>query len=47
VEFDDAAASSLGSRYQALHRRILRICLETSNKRWVIPFTQITVHHAD
>lgn len=60
VEFDDAAASSLnfriladfdgslGSRYQALHRRIRRICLETSNTHgWVIPFTQITVHQAD
>jgi hypothetical protein len=60
VEFNEAAASSLnfkiladfdgsmGSRYQALHRRIQQICLETCNAHgWVIPFTQITVHQAE
>lgn len=60
VEFDDAAASSLnyriladfdgslGSRYQALRRQILTICLETCNREgWVIPFTQITLHQAE
>ena len=60
VEFDDAAASSLnyrvladfdgslGSRYQALRRQILTICLETCKREgWVIPFTQITLHQAE
>lgn len=60
VEFNEAAASSLnykiladfdgsmGSRYQALHRRIQQICLDTCNAHgWVMPFTQITVHQAE
>ncbi|MEY3895467.1 MAG: hypothetical protein RLZZ214_986, partial [Verrucomicrobiota bacterium] len=60
VEFSEAAASSLnyriladfdgslGSRYQALQRRIQQICLETCNTHgWVMPFTQITVHQAE
>ncbi len=59
VEFSAAAASSLdyeiladfdgslGSRYNALRRRIQRLCVETCNAEgWVIPFTQITVHQA-
>ncbi len=60
VEFSEAAASSLnyriladfdgsmGARYQALHRKIQQVCLETCNAHgWVIPFTQITVHQAE
>lgn len=59
VEFTSAGASSLdyrinadfdgslGSRYQALQRRIQHLCVETCNAEgWVIPFTQITVHQA-
>lgn len=38
---------SLGSRYQALNRAIMRLCVETCNAEgWVIPFTQVTVHQA-
>ncbi len=59
VEFSAAAASSLdyevladfdgslGSRYNALRRRIQSVCVDVCNERgWVIPFTQITVHQA-
>ncbi len=60
VEFAAAAASSLdfriivdfdgtlASRYQALHRRIQKLCLEACNEHgWIVPFTQITVHQAE
>jgi predicted nucleic acid-binding Zn-ribbon protein len=59
VEFTAASSSSLdyqiiadfdgsmASRYQALQRRIQKLCLEACNEHgWVIPFTQITVHQA-
>ena len=60
VEFAAAAASSLdfriiadfdgtlAARYQALHRRIQKLCLEACNEHgWIVPFTQITVHQAE
>jgi predicted nucleic acid-binding Zn-ribbon protein len=60
VEFTAAAASSLdyriiadfdgslASKYQALQRRIQKLCLEVCNAQgWVIPFTQITLHQAE
>jgi hypothetical protein len=43
ADFDGA----LASRYQSLQRRIQHLCVDTCNKHgWVIPFTQITMHHA-
>lgn len=60
VEFQAAGASSLdlsvladfdGSvarDYDALHRAIQRLCVETCNDEgWVIPFTQVTLHQAE
>jgi len=41
-------SGKLESRYQMLQRLVQKHCVDTCNEQgWVIPFTQITLHHAD